>query len=106
MVGIVHIQRVGKLLQLTVYVRPQRHRPLGDLLQNTEVKKDNFFLVLSLILISNPVSLCFTDLLQPLLFTVAQESPEQAAVQMVQDGDQEVFVKLERCRELGREELC
>lgn len=36
MVGIVYIQRIGELLQLTVNVRPQRHGPLRDLLPNEE----------------------------------------------------------------------
>lgn len=40
--------------------------------------------------------------LQPLLFAVTQECPKQAAVQVVQDGDQEVFVKLKGCRELKK----
>lgn len=41
-----------------------------------------------------------TYFLHPLLFTVAQECPKQAAVQVVQDGHQEVFVKLKCSRKL------
>lgn len=37
---------------------------------------------------------------QPLLFAVTQECPKQAAVQVVQDGYQEVFIKLKGCRKL------
>lgn len=43
-----------------------------------------------------------THFLHPLLFAVAQECPKQTAVQVVQDGDQEVFIKLECCRELKK----
>lgn len=32
--------------------------------------------------------------LHPLLFTVAQECSKQAAIQVVQDGDKEVFIEL------------
>lgn len=39
-------------------------------------------------------------LFQPLLFAVAQECPKQAAVQVIQDGHQEVFVELKGSRKL------
>lgn len=42
-------------------------------------------------------------LLHPLLFAVTQECPKQAAVQVVQDCYQEVFVKLKGCRKLQRQ---
>lgn len=38
--------------------------------------------------------------LQPLLFTVTQECPKQAAVEMIQDCYQEVLIKLKSCRKL------
>lgn len=37
-----------------------------------------------------------------LLLAVAQEGPEEAAVQVIQNRDQEQLVKLERRRELKR----
>lgn len=43
-----------------------------------------------------------TYFLHPLLFTVAQKSPKQAAVQVVQDSDQKVFIKLKRWRKLEK----
>lgn len=46
-----------------------------------------------------------TYFLQPLLFAVAQECPKQAAVQVVQDGDQEVLVELKSCRKLQAKQL-
>lgn len=41
-----------------------------------------------------------TYFFQSLLFTVTQKGPKQAAVQVIQDGNQEVFIKLKSCREL------
>lgn len=45
-------------------------------------------------------SLKFSYFLHSLLFTVTQERPKQAAVQMVQDGHQEVLIKLKGCGKL------
>lgn len=51
------------------------------------------------------VTAIMTYFLQSLLLTVAQEGPKQAAVQVVQDGDQEVFVELKSCRKLQEKQL-
>lgn len=67
------VQRVGVLLRLAVHQGPQRLRQLTHVL------------------------------LDPLLLRVVEECPEQAAVQVVQDGDKEVLVELKRILELGRE---
>lgn len=39
-------------------------------------------------------------LLHSLLLTAAQEGPKQTAVQVIQDGDQEVLIELKCCRKL------
>ena len=47
-----------------------------------------------------------TDLLVLNLLSVTEEGSEEAAVGVVQDGDEELLVKLQRHRKLGGEKIC
>lgn len=64
MVFIVYIEGVGEVLWLAIDVGPQRHRPTVHFLFHS------------------------------LLFTVVKECTKQAAVEVIQDGDEEELIKL------------
>lgn len=80
---------------LPVDVRPQGGRLGLDLLQKTQ----RFYGFLMWVPIAFSSSVC-ADLGNPLLFTVAEECPEEAAVEVIQHRDEEQLVELK-----GRWEL-
>ena len=84
-------------LQTTLRQSQQATRPLYILQQNLNKGTHVIVNLGRLLILFSPYD---TYLFESRLFAVGQECTEQAAVQMIQDRNQQRLVKLERVREL------
>lgn len=92
MVFIVHIEGVGEVLWLAIDVRPQRHSLTVHFLKKKKkraIKKKFSYATCRSLDWHNG-----TCLFHSLLFTVVKECTKQAAVEVIQDGDEEELIKL------------